>query len=269
MYRLARILALALALAGCADVLDPMRNWGPEEYYQAARRYMSESNWPEAIRMFEQLEARYPYGRYTEQAQLEIAYVHWKDEEPALALAAADRFIRLHPTHPNVDYAYYLKGIINFRGEKSLIHALFGFEDEMWDRDPKSARESYNAFRELVERFPNSRYAKDAADRMRYLIDAQARYEVSVARFYLERGAYVAAVNRCKYALENYPNAPAVEDALGIQAKAYKLMGLTKLADDTARVLRLNFPESRYLREIESLEAAGERAALEPSSTVR
>lgn len=261
MYRPTRvvllILALALAAGGCADVLDPTRNWGPERYYEEARKKMTEGAWAEAIGLFEQLEARYPYGRYTEQAQLEIAYVHYKDGEPALALAAADRFIRLHPTHPHVDYAYYLKGIINFRGEKSLVHALLGFEDETWDRDPKSARESYNAFRELVERFPNSRYAKDATDRMRYLLDAQARYEVHVARFYFDRGAYVAAVNRCKYALENYPHTPAVEDALGIQAKAYKLMGLTKLAEDTTRVLRMNFPESRYLKEIEELKAAG------------
>lgn len=259
MYRIARISVIALLalLAGCAAVLDPQKDWGPERYYQEARQKMTDGTWAEAIRLFEQLEARYPYGRYTEQAQLEIAYVHYKDDEPALALAAADRFIRLHPTHPHVDYAYYLKGIINFRGEKSLLHALFGFNEEMWDRDPKSARESYNAFRELVERFPNSRYAKDAMDRMRYLLDAQARYEVSIAKFYLERGAYVAAANRTKYALENYPHTPAAEDALGIQAKAYKLMGLTKLADDTVRVLRANFPESRYLKEIEELKAAG------------
>ena len=257
MFRTARLFVLALAVmaAACAAVIDPKRDWGPERYYQEARQKMTDGAWAETISLFEQLEARYPYGPYTEQAQLELAYVHYKDDEPALAIAAADRFIRLHPTHPHVDYAYYLKGIINFRGEKSLMHALLGFNEEMWDRDPKSARESYNAFRELVERFPNSRYAKDAIDRMRYLLDAQARYEVSVAKFYLERGAYVATVNRTKYALENYPRTPAVEDALGIQAKAYKLMGLTKLAEDTVRVLRTNFPNSPYLKEIEELEA--------------
>ncbi len=259
MSYLARTLlcAAAFALAGCAAVLDPTRDWGPERFYAEARKHMTEGAWEQAIKLFEQLEARYPYGRYTEQAQLEIAYAHYKDGETALALAAADRFIRLHPTHPHVDYAYYLKGLINFRGEKSLLHALFNLDEEMWDRDPKSARESYNAFRELIERFPNSRYAKDAMDRMRYLLDAQARYEVSVAKFYLERGAYVAAANRCKYALENYPNTPAAEDALGIQAKAYKLLGLTKLADDAVRVLRLNFPDSRYLKEIDELKVAG------------
>lgn len=255
MSRLARILVLVIAcgVAGCGAVLDPTRDWGPERYYQEARQNMTNGAWADAIALFEQLEARYPYGRHTEQAQIEVAYAYYKDEEPALALAAADRFIRLHPTHPHVDYAYYLKGVINFQGEKSLLHGLFGLDEEMWDRDPKSSRESYNAFRELTERFPNSRYAKDARDRMRYLVDAQARYEVGVAKFYLERGAYVAAANRCKYALENYPHTPAAEDALGIQAKAYKLLGLTKLADDTVRVLRLNFPDSRYLKEIDAL----------------
>jgi len=218
---------------------------------------MVDFNWTEAIKYYEMLEARYPYGPLTEQGQLEIAYAHYKDGEPALALAAADRFIRLHPTHPNVDYAYYLKGVITFRGEKSLMHALFGFDETMWDRDPKGIRESYDAFRELVERFPRSRYAKDASERMRFLVDAQARYEVHVAQFYYERGAYVAAVNRCKYALENYPRTPALEDALGIQAKAYKMMGLTQLASDSVRVLRMNFPESRYLKEIDNLKAAG------------
>jgi outer membrane protein assembly factor BamD len=251
------VIAAVMALTACASVLDPTKDWTPEQFYEAAREQVTAANWPEAIRYYELLEARYPYGAHTEQAQIEIAYVHYKDSEPALALAAADRFIRLHPTHPNVDYAYYLKGIISFRGEKSLIHTLFGFNENMWDRDPKSARESYGAFRELVERFPLSRYAKDAADRMRYLVDAQARYEANVAQFYYDRGAYVAAVNRCKYALENYPQTPALEDALGIQAKAYKQMGLAQLADDTVRVLRMNFPDSRYLKEIEEVKAAG------------
>lgn len=257
MYPITRLLVCfaAIALAGCASVLDPTKDWTPERFYQEAHEQMASGNWAEAIKNFEKLEARYPYGPYTEQAQLETAYVHYKDGEPALALAAADRFIRLHPTHPNVDYAYYLKGIINFHGEKSLMHALLGFDDEAWDRDPKSAHESYEAFRELVERFPKSRYAKDSIDRMRYLLDAQARYEVHVAKFYLDRGAYVAAVNRCKYAIENYPRTPAVEDALGVQAKAYKLMGLPKLSHDTVRVLRMNFPESRYLKEVEETKA--------------
>jgi outer membrane protein assembly factor BamD len=259
MYRFLQvaILAAVCTAVGCSSVLDPTKDWTAEQFYQDAKDKMDNGNWGEAIKTFEQLESRYPYGRYTEQAQLELAYAQYKDNEPALALAAVDRFIRLHPTHPNVDYAYFLKGVINFHNEKSLIHTLLGYDEDLWDRDIKGARDSYSAFKELVDRFPNSRYAKDASQRMQYLIDAQARYEVHIAKYYLDRGAYVAAANRCKYALENYPRTTSIEDALGIQAKAYKLLGLTKLADDTVRVLRANFPNSRYLKEIDQLKATG------------
>lgn len=244
------LLTLVVALAGCASVTDPTKDWTPERFYTEAHGKMDDSDWAGAIKYFESLESRYPYGRYAEQAQLEIAYAYYKDEEPALALAAADRFIRQHPTHPNVDYAYYLKGLVNFRGEKNFVYWLFGVNDDLSDRDPTAARDAYNAFRELTERFPGSRYAKDAAQRMAYLFDAQARYEVRVARYYYDRGAYVAAANRCKYALENFPRAPAAEDALGIQAKSYKRMGMDELLADTLRVLKTNFPNSRYLTEI-------------------
>lgn len=257
MPRVIRILVLAAtcALAACASLQDETKNWTPEQFYREAKERMTNGDWPTAIKYFEQLEARYPYGAYTEQAQLELAYVHHKDNEPALALAAADRFIRQHPTHPHVDYAYYLKGLINFQSETSIAHWMLGIKDEVTDRDQKSVRESYNSFRELIERFPNSRYAKDASERMAYLVHAQARYQVNVARFYFDRGAYVAAANRCKHALEDYPRTAATEEALGIQAKAYKLLGLTTLADDTVRVLRTNYPQSKYLKEIEELKS--------------
>lgn len=252
--RLPLLLAF-LALAACTSITDPTKDWTPERFYAEAKDRMDDGDWAAAIKHLETLEARYPYGRYAEQAQLEIAYAYYKDQEPALALAAADRFIRQHPTHPNVDYAYYLKGLVNFHGSKNFVYWLLGVEDDLSDRDPKGARDSYNAFRELVERFPNSRYAPDAAQRMAYLFDAQARYEVKVARFYFDRGAYVAAVNRCKQALENFPRTPATEDALGIQAMAYKRMGMDGLLTDTLRVLERNFPESRYLVEIRSIGA--------------
>lgn len=252
-FRRLPLLLAFLALAGCASVTDPTRDWTPERFYAEAKERMADGDWQAAIKHLETLEARYPYGRYAEQAQLEIAYAYYKDDEPALALAAADRFIRQHPTHPNVDYAYYLKGLVNFHGSKNFVYWLLGVEDDLSDRDPKGARDSYNAFRELIERFPNSRYAHDASQRMAYLFDAQARYEVKVARFYFDRGAYVAAVNRCKQALENYPRTPATEDALGIQAMAYKRMGMERLMADTLRVLERNFPQSRYLAEIETV----------------
>jgi outer membrane protein assembly factor BamD len=249
------VFLIALFVAGCGTDLDPTKDWGPERFYQEAKEKMAGGEWEAAIKLFEQLEARYPYGRYAEQAQLEIAYAYYKYDEPALAIASAERFIRLHPTHPHVDYAYYLKGIVNFSGERTFLNWLFGTKEDPMEHDPGALRDAYDSFRELVERFPRSRYAEDSRARMAYLHDAQARYEVHVARFYFDRGAYVAAVNRCKSTIETYPRATAIEDALGLQAMSYRMLGLTKLMDDTLRVLRLNFPASRYLTEIEKLPA--------------
>ena len=254
MRRLALLaLLVPLVLAGCASLEDPTKDWTEEKFYQEAKDNLNDGNYEQAIKYFEQLQSRFPYGRYAEQAQLEVAYAQYKYDEPALALAACDRFIRQYPTHPNVDYAYYLKGIVNFRGQRSMANWLFGVKDDLFDRDPKGTRESYESFKELVQRFPYSRYADDSRLRMAYLFEAQACYEASVARFYYEQAAYVGAANRAKYVLENYPRTPATEDALGIQALAYKQMGLEKLSDDSVRILSHNFPNSRYLEEIKSL----------------
>lgn len=248
----------ALLLAGCAGLDDDeTKGWSVQKLYIEAKDKMSDGDYETAIKYFEKLEARYPYGRYAEQAQLEVAYAYYKHDEPALAIAAAERFIRLHPTHPNVDYAYYLKGLVNFHGEQSFINWLFGAKEDLAQRDPKGTREAYLAFKELVERFPQSRYAEDSIKRMAFLFEAQARHEVQVARFYYDRGAYVAAVNRSKRALETYPQTPSVEDALGILAMSYRRMGLEPLYDDTVRVLKLNFPGSRYLADAERLRAGG------------
>ncbi|MDH3309775.1 MAG: outer membrane protein assembly factor BamD [Gammaproteobacteria bacterium] len=253
MYRLIGplIALIFMLIAGCSGITeDPTKNWSPEKFYTEAKKKIEDGDYETGIKYFETLEARYPYGRYAEQTQLEIAYAYYKYEEPALAIAAAERFIRLHPTHPNVDYAYYIKGLVNFRGEKNLVNWLLGSKDDLADRDPKGALESYNAFNEIVTRFPNSRYAADARQRMAYLFEAQAKYESLVARFYYERSAYVAAVNRAKYALEKYPRTPSTEDALGIMALSYKAMGVDDLATDTLKVLRRNFPDSRYIGKI-------------------
>src|SRR5437868_4941959 len=200
MRRLVPLLC-ALALFGCASVIDPTRDWTVERFYQEAHDKLMEGNYDEAIKLFEALQGRYPYGRYAEQAQLEIAYAQYKYDEPGLALAACDRFIRQYPTHPNVDYAYYLKGIVNFHGKKSFMNWLIGSEDDLHDRDVKATRESYESFKEIVQRFPNSRYAEDARARMNYQFGVMARYETTVAQYYYNRGAYVAAVDRAKFAL--------------------------------------------------------------------
>jgi len=242
MKRSVAILALLLA-AGCAlDPVDETKNWGPERIYSAAREELDGKNYQKAIGYYEKLESRYPYGRYAQMAQIESAYAYWKDGEVAQALAACDRFIKLHPDHPNVDYAYYLKGRINFNEDLGLMGYLA--EKDMTERDPKAAREAFDAFRELVSRFPQSRYAPDARARMNYLVNALASAEVNVAEYYLRRGAYVAAVNRAQIALINYPEAPAIERALKVLVKAYDEMGLADLRDDAKRTLDTNFPDS-------------------------
>ncbi len=245
------IVGVIILLSGaCASTeYDPTKNWTPEQFYREAKQAMATGNYETAIKHYETLEARYPYGRYAEQAQLEIAYAYYKNEEPELAVSAADRFIRLHPTHPNTDYAYYLKGLVRFNDRGSIIGRWMGAGSDLSDRDPRAAKEAYKAFKDLLERYPNSRYARDAGGRLLYLVDSMAKHEIKVARFYYEREAYVAAVNRSKYVLEHFQRTPSVEDALGVQAMAYKKMGLEQLMRDSLRVLKKNFPKSRYLKE--------------------
>jgi outer membrane protein assembly factor BamD len=190
-------LILALCLAGCgllpAQNDDETRGWSANKLYSEAKSNLNEGNYEKAIKLYEKLEARYPYGRYAQQAQLEIAYAYYRDKDVASALAAADRFIKLHPNHPSVDYAYYLKGLANFNEDLGVLGSLvskFSGQD-MTERDPKSSRESFDAFRDLVQRFPNSKYAQDSIDRMSYLVNSLAAHEVHVAKYYMKRGAYV------------------------------------------------------------------------------
>ncbi len=240
-------LLLALLATGCAtDLQDETAGWSAQRLYGEAKDAMASNDWPRAIRYLEKLEARYPYGRYAQQAQLEIAYAHWKDGERALAGAAVDRFIKMYPNHSNVDYAWYLKGLINFNDQYGMLSHLT--TPDMTDRDPKSTRESFAAFKELVTRFPESRYAADAMLRMRYLINALASHEVHVARYYMKRGAYLAAANRAQYAIRHYQQAPALEEAVFVLVLAYDRLGMNDLRDAADRVMRANFPDSRYLK---------------------
>jgi outer membrane protein assembly factor BamD len=241
--------ALLLALAGgCASTGkdDETIGWSAQLLYGEAKDEMASKNWTKAIKLLEKLEARYPYGRYAQQAQLEVAYAQWKDNERASAIAAADRFIKLYPNHPNVDYAYYLKGLINFNELSGLLTWLTS--PDMTDRDPKATREAFDAFKEVVTRFPDSRYAADSAARLRYLVNALAQSEIHVARYYMKRSAFLAAANRAQYAIQNYPETPAVEEATVILVRAYDALGLSDLRDSAERVMRTNFPNSAYLR---------------------
>jgi len=237
----------ALSFSGCGlfgEQKDETIGWSANKLYSEAKSAMEERVYDKAIRYYERLEARYPYGRYAQQAQIDIAYAYWKYSEPENALAACDRFIKLHPDHPNIDYVYYLKGLVNFNEDLGFLGHV-SMQDQT-ERDPKSANEAFDAFKELAQRFPDSKYTPDAIERMNYLVNALASHEVHVARYYMKRGAYLAAANRSQFVLKNYLNAPATEEALFIMVKAYDNLGMTDLRDDAERVMRKNFPNSVY-----------------------
>jgi outer membrane protein assembly factor BamD len=247
--RVAVMLAVLMACAGCSwfpEVKDETANWTAEKMYEEAHGAMMSGNYTRAIKLFDTLEGRFPYGRQAQQAILEGAYSNYRQGETALAVAACDRFIRTYPNSPSVDYAYYLKGLVNFREDQGL----FGYvvEQDLSERDPRLTRESFGAFRELVTRFPDSRYAADSVDRMRYLTNALGMYEVHVGRYYYKRGAYLAAANRAAASITNYPQTPANEQALVLMVQSYDKLGMLQLRDDAKRVLVKTFPDNAYLR---------------------
>lgn len=245
----AALVAATLALGGCGllpEVQDETAGWSAQRLYREAKDQLNDGNYERAVKLYETLEARYPFGRYAQQAQLEIAYAYYKDSEPISAIAACDRFIKLHPNHPNVDYAYYLKGLVNFNDDLGLLGNLV--DQDLSERDPRAARDAFLAFKELVTRFPESKYAADSTARMKYLVNALASHEVHVAKYYLKRQAWVAAANRAKEVLKTYPEAPAMEEALAVLVIAYDKLQLTDLRDDAQRVLTLNFPNSKYAK---------------------
>ncbi len=233
-----------LLFGGCSGKKqDITRGWPADRLYYAARSEMQGRRYEKAIDYYQKLESRYPYGRFAQQGKIDMAYAYWKHEEPALALAACDRFIREHPNHLDIDYVYYLKGRINFNEDQGLVGIFY--KKDVAQNDPVAAREAYDAFRILVTRYPQSKYAPDARERMTYLVNALARHDTSVAAYYFRRGAYVAAVNRAKEIVTTYPRTPAVEQALAIMVAGYKEMGLDELSDDAQRTLHANFPDSK------------------------
>ena len=246
-HSLALLLVVLIGACGLlADEPDETKGWSAQKLYSEAKDALNGRNYEQAIKYYEKLESRYPYGRYAQQAQLEIAYAHYKDDEPARAVAAADRFIKLHPNHPNVDYAHYLKGLANFNDDLGWTGYMTG--QDISERDPKATREAFSAFKELATRFPKSHYTPDAVARMNYLLNALASHEVHVARYYMKRGAYVAAANRAQFSLKTYPQAPANEEGLAILVQAYDALGISDLRGDAERVLKQNFPNSAYLK---------------------
>jgi len=237
------LVVLTANLAGCGlfgDTHDQQKNWSVEQFYKAAKTDLDNGNYLGAIKLYESLEAKFPFGRYAQQAQLDIAYANYKEGETAQAVAACERFIKLHPNHANLDYALYLKALSFYKLDQGILSWLLA--QDLSERDPKALRESFDAFKELAERFPESRYAEDSRARMAYLINTLAKAEVNVATYYFNRGAFLAAANRAQTTLTRYPQAPANEDALLMMIQAYEKMGMKDLAADTRRVLDKNFP---------------------------
>lgn len=234
-------------LAACASDPDKEQESSEKQIYDQAQEHLENDNYTLAVKNLQLLESRFPFGPYAEQAQLEIIYAHYRSLEPEAAIAAADRFIRLHPQHPNVDYAYYMRGLSNYTEGQGLLERFF--PTDMSQRDPGAAVQAFEDFRQLLARFPDSQYAADARARMVHLRNRLARYEINVANYYFKRKAYMAAANRGRYVVENLPQTSAVPDALAVMVQAYLLLDMDDLAERSLTVLRSNFPEHPALDE--------------------
>ena len=239
---------LLLTLTACS-LFDPLptgtadgnalgKSLPAEEIYTEAKEKLDDGSYDAAIKLYESLQSRYPYGRYAQQAMLEMAYAYYRQNEPDPAIATADRFIKQFPNNPHVDYAYYVKGLATFNGEISLLSSIGG--QDPTERDPQGPQESFNAFKELVTRFPNSPYTPDARLRMQYLINALAKHELIIAEYYLRRGAHIAAANRAQNIIKQYPNSTSTRASLEVMVQAYDAMGMNDLRDDAKRVLVKN-----------------------------
>ena len=238
--------ALSFVLAGCSSKpIDPTGTWSPNKLYSEAKDEARSGAYDKAIPMFEKLEGRAAGTPLAQQAQLEKAYAQYKTGEQAQAIATLDRFIKLHPASPALDYALYLKGLVNFNDNLGLFGSIS--RQDLSERDQKAAKESFESFKELVTRFPESRYTPDARARMGYTVNSLAQSEVHVARYYYSRGAYVAAINRAQAAIADYRDVPALEEATFIVFKSYDALGMTQLRDDTRRILENTYPKSEFL----------------------
>jgi len=244
------VLLLTTGLFSCASQERDESSRAREterQLYEAAQRQLRTQQWELAIDNLQRLEDNFPFGTYAEQAQLELIYAFYRNYNFEASIAAADRFIRLHPQHRNVDYAYYMRGLASFDQNRGFFERFL--PTDMSQRDPGAARESFGYFNQLLTIFPQSQYAADAEKRMIYLRNLLARYEIHVANYYFKRGAYVAAVNRGRYVVENFQRTPAVPDALAVMVQGYKLLGQTELQDSALEVLKANYPDYPALDE--------------------
>lgn len=247
------IAALMIGLTACAsmDESEFPENWSAERLYKEGKQALDHEDFRSAIDLLEKLETRFPFGELTQQAMLMTAFAYYKNSDPQSSVATADRFIKLYPTHPDVDYAYYLRGLADFHTRDAFMDNLFSVDPSK--RDPGSVMRSYQYFAELIKRFPNSKYAKDARQRMVFLSNSLARHELHVADYYMRRGAYAAAAQRAKYVLETYPSTPEIADALAMLIRAYHELGIDDLAQDSLRVLEKNYPQHRDIKALRKL----------------
>ena len=251
------LLGVALALAsGCAlfggdEEDDAANNWTVERLYAEARGAMDSGYYKKAVEYYEFLETRFPFGVYGQQSLLDLAYVYYKTEDTEAAIAACDRFIRLYPQNAHVDYAYYLKGLVNFNQGKGFTERFLPLDLSQRDQNP--SRIAFDAFAELLEKYPQTQYAEDAQRRMIYLREVIAKHEIHVANYYMKRGAYVAAANRARYVVESYQRTPSVPEALIIMARAYKILEMQDLYADALRVLEVNYPNHPGAREVRAI----------------
>lgn len=241
-------LLIASVLTSCGllpDKIDKTSDWSASKIYSEAKSAMNDGDYTQAIEYYDLVLARFPFGKYAQQSQIDIAYAHYKGSEPDAALASLDNFIKTNPRHPHVDYAYYMKGLVNFTRGDSFITRFIPQDPSQ--RDPGAAREAFFDFETLTKRHPDSKYAEDARMRMLYLRNNLAQHEVNVARYYMKRGAFLAAANRAQYAIERFDKAPAIHDAIGILFRAYEALGMDELAENAHRVMELNYPEHPVL----------------------
>lgn len=235
-----------ILLAACSSKpVDPTASWSPNKIYAEAKDEARSGSYDKAIPLFEKLEGRAAGTPLAQQAQLDKAHAQYKGGEQAQSIATLDRFIKLHPASPAIDYALYLKGLVNFNDSLGIFS--FISRQDLAERDQKAAKESFESFKELVTRFPDSRYTPDARLRMTYIVNSLAQSEVHVARYYYSRGAYVAAINRAQTAISDYRDVPALEEAIYILYKSYDALGMNQLRDDTRRVLEKSYPQSEYV----------------------
>ena len=235
-------LIAAILLVGCQSKdKDNYKGMSASEIYAQAKKNVEKEKFPAAAKDFEALEARFPYGEYSDKAQLGLINAYYKQNEPALAISAADRFIRMNPHHPHVDYAYYLKGLVTFDQNYSFTFRYLPLDKST--RDPSTAIESFDAFKELIDRFPNSEYAPDARQRMVFLRNQLANHELSVVKYYVKRGAWLSAANRANYIVKHFEKTAVIPEALAIMVTCYRHLGMQQLADDALKTLQTNFPD--------------------------